>query len=66
MFSDFVKTYYQDGFVFPIDVVSSDNARDIRAYFELDETELANKPKRLSPLRFYPANLLPSFDKLIH
>ena len=65
MFTDIVKTYDQDGFVFPIDVISSDNVRDIRADFELAETELANDPKRLSLLRSYPANLLPSFDKLI-
>ena len=65
MFTDIVKTYDQDGFVFPIDVISSDNVRDIRADFELAETELANDPKRLSLLRSYPANLLPSFNKLI-
>ena len=65
MFTDIVKTYDQDGFVFPIDVISSDNVRDIRADFELAETELANDPKRLSLLRSYPAKLLPSFDKLI-
>ena len=42
MLSDFVKTYENDGFVFPIDVVSSDNASDIRDDFEIAETELAN------------------------
>ena len=66
MHAEIAKTYEQAGFVFPIDVVSPEEVKDIRADFELAETELANDQKRLSLLRSYPADLLPSFDNLIH
>ena len=59
------KKYKEVGFLFPIDVVRSDEIKLIRRDFELAEAELANDPKRLSLLRSYPAQLLPSFDKLI-
>ena len=60
------KKYEEKGFLFPIDVVEADEISAIRKDFELAEAELANDLKRLSLLRSYPAQLLPSFDKLIH
>ena len=59
------KKYEETGFLFPIDVVADDEIKLIRKDFELAENELADDPKRLSLLRSYPAQLLPSFDKLI-
>ena len=58
-------TYDRDGFVFPVDVVSSEEAKAIRADLEAAEAELANDPTRLALLRSYPDRLLPSFDNLI-
>ena len=60
-----LKKYEETGFVFPIDVVSHQEINKIRKDFELAEYELRNDPKRLSLLRSYPAQLLPSFDTLI-
>ena len=60
-----VKKYDETGFLFPINVVDADQIKLIRKDFELAENELADDPKRLSLLRSYPAQLLPSFDKLI-
>ena len=60
-----LKKYEETGFVFPIEVVSHQEINQIRKDFELAEYELRNDPKRLSLLRSYPAQLLPSFDTLI-
>ena len=60
-----VKKYDETGFLFPIDVVGTEEIKLIRKDFELAENELTDDPKRLSLLRSYPAQLLPSFDKLI-
>ena len=57
-----LKKYEETGFVFPIEVVSHQEINQIRKDFELAEYELRNDPKRLSLLRSYPAQLLPSFD----
>ncbi len=57
------KKYEEIGFLFPIDVVGTEEIKLIRKDFELAENELADDPKRLS--LSYPAQLLPSFDKLI-
>ena len=59
------KRYEETGFLFPIDVVEVDEISAIRKDFELAEAELAYDTKLLSLLRSYPAQLLPSFDKLI-
>ena len=63
--NDIANTYEQDGFIFPIDAISHEDTRAIRTDFELAEGELADDAKRLSLLRSYPAQLLPSFDRLI-
>ena len=57
--------YRRDGFVFPIDVISPEESRNIRADLEQAEAELADDPERLGLLRAYPDRLLPSFDALI-
>ncbi|MEM8971530.1 MAG: phytanoyl-CoA dioxygenase family protein [Pseudomonadota bacterium] len=62
---DIAEVYDRDGFVFPIDVVSKAEAEAVRADLEAAEAELANDPERLALLRSYPAQLLPSFNKLI-
>ena len=59
------QVYERDGFVFPIDVISESEAREIRADLESAEAELADDPERLALLRSYPDRLLPSFDRLI-
>lgn len=56
--------YRRDGFVFPLDVVDETEARAIRADLEAAEVELADEPEKLALLRSYPAQLLPSFDRL--
>lgn len=59
------ELYDRDGFVFPIDVITPQEARAIRSDLEAAEAELANDPERLALLRSYPDRLLPSFDNLI-
>lgn len=63
--STIATTYERDGFVFPYDAVSEDEARAIRADLEAAEVELANRPDDLALLRAYPDRVLPSFDNLI-
>ena len=60
-----VEKYDRDGFVFPISVISEDEAREIRDDFEAAEQELKDDPAKLGLLRAYPDRLLPSFDRLI-
>ena len=59
------ETYARDGFVFPVDIVSAEEAHAIRVDLEAAEAELASDPERLALLRSYPDRLLPSFDRLI-
>ena len=63
--STIATRYRRDGFVFPIDVITLEDSRKIRADLEEAETELADDPERLGLLRSYPDRLLPSFDALI-
>ena len=58
------EAYDRDGFVFPIDVVSSAEAQELRADLEAAEAELADDAERLAILRSYPDRVLPSFDRL--
>lgn len=62
---DVAARYERDGFVSPIDVMSTADAQALRADLERAEAELADDPTRLALLRSYPDRLLPSFDKLI-
>ena len=45
------KQYEEDGFIFPVDVMTTENIKVVREDFELAETELSNDPKRLGLLR---------------
>lgn len=63
--SDIARTYADAGFVFPIDVISADEANALRADLEAAEAELADDPERLGLLKAYPDRLLPSFDNLV-
>ena len=62
---DIETRYERDGFVFPIDVLSADEAAELRADLESAEAELADDEEKFSLLRAYPDRLLPSFDKMI-
>ncbi|MDE0811683.1 MAG: phytanoyl-CoA dioxygenase family protein [Alphaproteobacteria bacterium] len=61
---DISQTYSQDGFVFPLDVVSEADAKAIRADLERAEAEVADDSDKLGMVRSYPDRLIPSFDKL--
>jgi hypothetical protein len=60
------QVYARDGFVFPYDVVSQNDAKALRADLEAGEAELTDRPEELALLRSYPSQLLPSFNALIH
>ena len=59
------EVYEQNGFVFPIDVISEIETQRLRADLESAERDLAGDPEKLMLLRSYPDRLLPSFDRLI-
>ncbi|MEM7408340.1 MAG: phytanoyl-CoA dioxygenase family protein [Pseudomonadota bacterium] len=59
------ETYDQDGFVFPVPILSAAEARTLRDDLESAEAELADEPEKLALLRAYPDRLLPSFDNVI-
>ena len=63
--AEIAARYDRDGFVFPIDIVSADEAQSLRSDLEAAETELEDQPERLGLLLSYPDRLLPSFDKLV-
>lgn len=58
-------TYARDGFVFPLNVLSEEEAKATRADLERAEAETAGDPERLALVRGYPDRLIPSFDRLI-
>jgi ectoine hydroxylase-related dioxygenase (phytanoyl-CoA dioxygenase family) len=62
---EIAETYARDGFVFPIDAVTAEEAQALRDDLEAAEAELADDPERLALVRSYPDRLLPSFDALI-
>ena len=57
--------YEKDGYFFPYDVTSEAEAAELLADLEAAEAEVASDRARLSLLRSYPAQLLPSFAGLI-
>ncbi len=65
MTSTSADIYARDGFVFPIDLISIDDARNLRADLESAEADLAEQPAELAMLRGSTAHLLPSFAELI-
>ena len=57
--------YKRDGYFFPYDVTSEGEATELLADLEAAEAEVGSDRARLSMLRSYPAQLLPSFAGLI-
>ena len=58
-------SYAKNGYFFPCDVTSADEAAELVADLEAAEAEMGGDRGRLSLLRSYPAQLLPSFARLI-
>ena len=63
--STIATAYAKDGYVFPYDVISETEAAALLADLEAAEAEVAGDRARLSTLRSYPSQLLPSFAGLI-
>jgi hypothetical protein len=63
--SKIAAAYERDGFYFPYDVTEEGYAAELLADLEAAEAELAGDRVRLSHLRSYPSQLLPSFAALI-
>ena len=61
----FKTRYADDGFVLPLDIITAQQAAELRTDLEAAESELADDAERLTLLRTYPDRLLPSFDNLI-
>ncbi len=59
------ERYERDGFIFPIEVVDTAGAAELRADLESAEAQLADDPERLGLLHAYPDRVLPSFDRLV-
>jgi hypothetical protein len=57
--------YARDGFFFPYDVISESEAAALLADLQAAEAEVAADRPRLSTLRSYPSQLLPSYAALI-
>jgi hypothetical protein len=57
--------YERDGYFFPCDVTSEAEAAGLLADLEAAESEIGSDRARLSLLRSYPAQLLPSFAGLV-
>ncbi|MEX2616256.1 MAG: phytanoyl-CoA dioxygenase family protein [Alphaproteobacteria bacterium] len=57
--------YARDGFVFPFDILSAQEAAELRADLERAEDEVRADKQKLRLLRGYPARLLPSFARLV-
>lgn len=65
MASTIASAYAKDGYFFPYDVLSESEAAGLVADLEAAEAFLAGDRARLSMLRSYPAQLLPSYAGLI-
>ncbi len=57
--------YDRDGFYFPYDVTSEGEASELLADLQAAEAQFAGDRARLSLLRSYPSQLLPSFAALV-
>ena len=62
---EIAAAYERDGCYFPYDVTGAAEAADLLADLEAAEAEIGGDPARLSLLRSYPSQLLPSFAGLI-
>src|SRR4030095_8407186 len=65
MVSTITTGFARDGYYFPYDAISEDAAAELLADLEAAEAEVAGDRAKLSLLRSYPAQLLPSFARLI-
>src|SRR5687768_6973308 len=63
--SAIATAYAKDGYFFPYDAISETEAAALLADLEAAEAEVAGDRARLSHLRSYPSQLLPSFAALI-
>lgn len=63
--STIAAAYAKDGYFFPYDVTGETEAAELLADLEAAEAEVATDRARLSMLRSFPAQLLPSFARLI-
>jgi hypothetical protein len=63
--SPIAAAYEKDGFYFPYDVTGEAEAAELLADLEAAEAQVAGDRARLSHLRSYPSQLLPSFAALI-
>ena len=63
--STIATAYAKDGCFFPYDVISETEAAELLADLEAAEAEVAGDRARLSMLRSYPSQLLPSYAKLV-
>jgi hypothetical protein len=63
--TEIAAAYARDGYYFPHDVTTEAEAAEILADFEAAEAEVAGDRARLSLLRSYPSQLLPSFARLV-
>ncbi len=57
-------TYSEKGFISPLNICDAKQTMEIRRDFEAAELELEGDPERLSLLKKYPNQLLPSFSNL--
>src|SRR6188474_1279971 len=65
MASTIAPAYAKDGYFFPYDAISEAEAAGLLADLEAAEAEVGEDRARLSMLRSYPSQLLPSFAGLI-
>jgi Phytanoyl-CoA dioxygenase (PhyH) len=63
--SPIAAAYDRDGFFFPYDVTSEREASELLADLQAAEAQFAGDRARLSLLRSYPSQLLPSFAALV-
>ena len=63
--SNVAATYASQGFLFPVSVLSEDEATELLHDLESAEHDLANDEEKLGILSSYPDRILPSFDRLI-
>ncbi|NNE54061.1 MAG: phytanoyl-CoA dioxygenase family protein [Sulfitobacter sp.] len=63
--SECAERYEIDGFVAPLDILSEEQAFELRRDFEAAEAELAADQERTKLLMAYPDRLLPNFDAVI-
>lgn len=63
--TDIARAYERDGYVFPLDILSADEAQELRNDLEAAEAQFADDPKKRAMVRGYPARLLPSFNRLV-